>query len=426
MPAFLERNEDWCRSVTATYRARKRETGECFKEELFYEPFALTLPGIFIWARCYHLHVAIFFNYGYWTSHYKHNLGKCNIFLLFRGNNVYDDTRMISAPEYKERYKEITCTARKITRYLAKHKEWLCKEVEEKTSSSSANITNDTDSNAQSPEKKDADEQSDIDLEDMLENSVEKSDREGNNVQKDVEPEELDEGTKTDNVQMDTEEHVIGEVTEGVDNNVQKSKPRTSEENETENNKEENDLEKLQNSTSNENQAEDEKQDDPLENEQPINAGNDMTEDKTGQHEEHNDNVEDMQVEEQSSNEDKNMQETQEDRKDNKVNNDKQDNIDEQMDADNVQKDSDKPERRISPCSTNASKTANKLIQNARSKIKGSWEFVNKQHAERAKVTKCFVCGKQNKTLQELELHVQRKHKSYCYKCTYCRKKYLT
>ena len=217
--------------------------------------------------------------------------------------------------------------------------------MEEKTSSSSANITNDTDSNAQSPEKKDADEQSDIDLEDMLENSVEKSDREGNNVQKDVEPEELDEGTKTDNVQMDMGEHVIGEVTEGVDNNMLKSKPSTSEENETENNKEENDLEKLQNSTSNENQAEDEKQDDPLENEQPINAGNDMTEDKTGQHEEHNDNVEDMQVEEQSSNEDKNMQGTQEDRKDNKVKDDKQDNIDEQMDADNVQKDSDKPKR---------------------------------------------------------------------------------
>ena len=72
-----------------------------------------------------------------------------------------------------------------------------------------------------------------------------------------------------------------------------------------------------------------------------------------------------MQVEQQSSNEDKNMEETQEDRKDNKVNDDKQDHIDDEMDADNVQKDSDKPKRWISPRSTNAGKVANKLLQNA-------------------------------------------------------------
>ena len=109
--------------------------------------------------------------------------------LLYRGNNVYDDTRMVTSPEYKERYTEITCTSRKITRYLAKHKEQLHKEVEqEESSSSSANTSNDTDSKAQSPEKKDADEQSDIDLEDMLENS----ESDGNNVQTDVEPEQLD------------------------------------------------------------------------------------------------------------------------------------------------------------------------------------------------------------------------------------------
>ena len=62
-------------------------------------------------------------------------------------------------------------------------------------------------------------------------------------VQIDVELEELDEGMKTDNVQMDTEEHVIGEVTEGGVNNVQKSKP--SEENETEENEKDNDLDNV-------------------------------------------------------------------------------------------------------------------------------------------------------------------------------------
>ena len=193
--------------MTSTYRARKKKTWECFKEELFYEPFALILPGIFIWARCYHLHIAIFFNYGYWTSHYRHDLAKCNVFLLFRGNNVYDDTCMITSSEYNDRYREITRTSRKITRYLTKHKEQLQRRWNRKVPVPVQTLQMTT-----------------IQRHKVLENSVEKSDSEGNNVQKHVEPEELDKGTKTDNVQMDTEEHVIGEVTEGVVNNVQKNK----------------------------------------------------------------------------------------------------------------------------------------------------------------------------------------------------------
>ena len=46
---------------------------------------------------------------------------------------------------------------------------------------------------------------------------MEKSDSEGNNVQKSVELEQLDQCTKTDNVQIDREERVIGEVTEGTE-----------------------------------------------------------------------------------------------------------------------------------------------------------------------------------------------------------------
>ena len=63
---------------------------------------------------------------------------------------------MISSSEYNERYREITRTSRKITRYLSKQKEQLQKEVEQESSSSSANTKNDNNSQAQSPEKKDA------------------------------------------------------------------------------------------------------------------------------------------------------------------------------------------------------------------------------------------------------------------------------
>ena len=134
-----------------------------------------------------------------------------------------------------------------------------------------------------SPEKKDADEQSDIDLEDMLE----KSESNGNNVQTDVEPEQLDQvenidqGVKTDNVQIDTEERVIGELSEGTESADNNSKPSASEEKETDDNKQD------------ENQVTDKKQDDTVPTEKPI---NDITE-------QNDKNPEDMQIEQQKRSE---------------------------------------------------------------------------------------------------------------------------
>ena len=91
----------------------------------------------------------------------------------------------------------------------------------------------------------------------------------------------------------------------------------------------------------------------------------------------------------------------------------------------NVQKDTVMPSKPIVTCST-ANKAASKLIHKAKIKIKGLWEFVNNERAERAKLTKCYLCGAQKDTLRALESHIRRKHKSYRYKCKYCKKKYLT
>ena len=275
---------------------------------------------------------------------------------------------MVTSPEYKERYTEITRTSRKITRYLAKCKEQLRKEVEqEESSSSSANTSNDTDSKAQSPEKKDADEQSDIDLEDMLE----KSESDGNNVQTDVEPEQLDQvenidqGTKTDNVQIDTEERVIGELSEGTESADNNSKPSASEEKETDDNKQD------------ENQVTDKKQDDTVPTEKPI---NDITE-------QNDENPEDMQIEQQSDQKDEIIENT--DVKIEKVNDDKQ----EQMDV-NVQKHSDKPKRRISTCShqcnQNGQQTASAMLK-ARLKVLGNSSISNVLKGQRQLSALCVV-----------------------------------
>ena len=420
----MEWKEDWCRSVTSTFRARKKKAWETFKQELFYEPFALTLPSIVIWARCYHLHIALFFNYGYWTTHYKHDLKQYHVFLLFCGNNIYDDTRMITSPEYKERYREISRTSRKIERYLNRRREQLRKKVEEETSSS--NNTNKTDVQGQSDQQsvgntdseksdgKQNGEQSDVDLEQMLENSVDKSNTEGNNVQKDV-------------TQMEEENEK--QIEEGVNSNVQKQVTNKTESEETET-----EVDVVQ--TDDKTGKEEDEEMLSVDNKQPSDTEVDAmeTDDKTlKDQDEEMITVQNKQPSDTTKENEVDAIETddkQEDNMDNKTNNDHMHNHDQtdvtdtskqrkrKKNVDNVQ---NQQERRISPHTSSAAKVANKLVFNARSKIKGSWEYVNK---ERAKITKCFICGLQKNTLKALEKHIRIKHKSYRYKCSYCRKKY--
>ena len=90
-------------------------------------------------------------------------------------------------------------------------------------------------------------------------------------------------------------------------------------------------------------------------------------------------------------------------------------------DSDNVQK---KKKKRGTV--TNSSKVASKLVNKAKAKVKGSWHYVNKEIAERLKETKCFLCGEQKRTLQNLDKHVRSKHKAFRYKCRYCKKKNVT
>ena len=400
LPKFLERNEDWCRSVTSTFRARKKKSWEQFKEELFYEPFALTLPGIVIWARCYHLHVAVFFNYGYWTTHHKHDLKQCHVFLLFRGNNVYDDTRMITSPEYKERQKEISRTARKIDRYLNRRREQLRKQAEEESSSS--NNTNESLNNTdiEKSDSKRNGEQSDVDLEEMLEKTVDNID----NVQKVATQTEEMRNVETNNNKAS---YTAVDSTEPESDNTKDSEvPETVDNTEPESdNKRETDLNNVQ-------------------NQKEVPESIDITEtdsdNKTDTNIEKDNKTDDMPRTQIVTCNSAKLQKTQEE-------DDMQ--LDEPQRTDNVhnvQKEKDVKPRQ--PISTHSSgrKAASKLLHKAKIKIKGSWEFVNNEIAERAKRTKCYLCGSQKGTLRALESHIRKRHKSYRYKCKYCPKKYLT
>ena len=127
---FLEKHEEWCETVAYNYFQVKWKMWKQFKAEWLHESFTLNMVGIFIWARAYHRHVAVFFGYNYWTSHIDHDLHKVHIFLLYRGNNRFDDTHMIGGMEYRQHYNEFSKKARKIERYFAK--QHAAKEKKEK------------------------------------------------------------------------------------------------------------------------------------------------------------------------------------------------------------------------------------------------------------------------------------------------------
>ena len=402
LPNFVQTHEEWCKAVTSTYRARKRKDWKTFKEELFYEPFALTLPGIVIWARCYHRHVAFIYNYGYWTTHYKHDLSQCHVFLLYRGNNVFDDTRMISSTEYKMRNKEITLTCRKIDRFMNRRRLQLRKEREAEeqmttSSSSSANNNEDQEADREVPNKTG---ESDVDLEEMLEKSLDNSEQNDAEQTVDNTDDANTNKTETDlnNVQNDAAQTVDNidaantNKTETDLNNVQNDAAQTVDNidaantNKTETETKEQESESMQTDDSDEAKK------------KPKSTG---AKDNRNQEEENMETCTRSIVTRSSAN--KSVE----------------------GNVHNVQKDTVMPRKPIVTRST-ANKAASKLIHKAKIKIKGSWEFVNNERAECAKLTKCYLCGAQKDTLRALESHIRRKHKSYRYKCKYCKKKYLT
>ena len=61
------------------------------------------MPGILIISRAYKIHTVIFFNDSYWTTMSKTNLTKISVFLLYRGNLNFEDTRLMTTQEYADR-----------------------------------------------------------------------------------------------------------------------------------------------------------------------------------------------------------------------------------------------------------------------------------------------------------------------------------
>ena len=61
---------------------------------------ALDVYGITIWARCYRRQVGIIFNTGFWYTSHEQDIHKCDIILIYRGSNRFEDTRAMTLEEF--------------------------------------------------------------------------------------------------------------------------------------------------------------------------------------------------------------------------------------------------------------------------------------------------------------------------------------
>ena len=73
-----------------------------WKYESFIKQFmylALEPVRITIWARCYRKHVGFFFNSHFWCTEKTNNLDRCDILLVYRGNRIFETTRIMTTSE---------------------------------------------------------------------------------------------------------------------------------------------------------------------------------------------------------------------------------------------------------------------------------------------------------------------------------------
>ena len=97
---WTEKHKTWVKSVTASYLDGKKIKLDRFLDQWLHPQFPLSMPGILIIARAYKIHIAIFFNDSYWTTMSKTNLMKVTVFLLYRGNLIFEDSQLMTTQEY--------------------------------------------------------------------------------------------------------------------------------------------------------------------------------------------------------------------------------------------------------------------------------------------------------------------------------------
>ena len=92
---FTQHHKDWIAAVGGKMFKRKGITVDEYITALLQPNFVLDQIRIFIFARMYHIHIALIFNDRFLCTNKDNDLGKCEIFLGYFGKMRFMDTRPI-------------------------------------------------------------------------------------------------------------------------------------------------------------------------------------------------------------------------------------------------------------------------------------------------------------------------------------------
>ena len=92
----------WLDKVLESFlrKSKPHQTLDRYLKYLPVEAFPLDMLAILIYARMCHKHVAVFVREHYWTTHVDDDFQKCKVFLAYCGELVFDDSCMMTGPEY--------------------------------------------------------------------------------------------------------------------------------------------------------------------------------------------------------------------------------------------------------------------------------------------------------------------------------------
>ena len=98
---FVQQNERWCKKVSAFVLKKKKCQWADYKAEWLADAFPLDEIGITFFARCFRRHVCVFVNSHFWTTHVADDIGQCSIFLAYCGNMDFDDIQPMTEAQFK-------------------------------------------------------------------------------------------------------------------------------------------------------------------------------------------------------------------------------------------------------------------------------------------------------------------------------------
>ena len=115
MDDWVDNHLDWVKQVTQSFLSCKRMSFEQFRLQWLHSSFPLNSAGILILARAYKIHVVVFFNDHFWTTDSRTGLDRCSVFLLYRGNLVFENSCRLTTAEFDKK----CCLMKQLEKYYA-------------------------------------------------------------------------------------------------------------------------------------------------------------------------------------------------------------------------------------------------------------------------------------------------------------------